>query len=455
MPRCCPRRLRAALADKVSVVATVSRDAAGAIRVDPLAAKSGGLDATGSVALAADTIGVELKGGLADISKLAPDTEGAIGFQISASGARSAPDISATISSDKFTAAGREITGLQFSAKGKADMANPAATVSITGNVAGEALAGAAVLKTADGQRRIDGLSLTLGANTITGDLVLDETFVPEGALAFTLPDIGPLAALAFDTAAGEVNGTISFSKIGTVPQLTVDARTASIARGDLSVKSAEVTASVQNYLVAPAISGKVRALSVISGTTSVSDVDVALTRDGDWTGFDGGATVNDIVARAAGRAKIAQGATTIELASGTATTRGVTAKLARATTIVINGGETTLDRLALDVGGGSVQVTGTAGQALNLDVQISALPASVVNTFAPGLDAVGAISGTAAFPGAAAKPDIGYTLDWENAQTAQTRSAGFGAMSVSSSGTSGGRRLTSTPMSATAPALA
>ena len=46
------------------------------------AAKSGGLDATGSVALAADTIGVELKGGLADISKLAPDTEGAIGFQI-------------------------------------------------------------------------------------------------------------------------------------------------------------------------------------------------------------------------------------------------------------------------------------------------------------------------------------------------------------------------------------
>ncbi len=411
-----PEAARAALADKVSVVATVSRDAAGAIRVDPLTAKSGGLDATGSVALAADTIGVELKGGLADISKLAPDTEGAIGFQISASGARSAPDISATISSDKFTAAGREITGLQFSAKGKADMANPAATVSITGNVAGEALAGAAVLKTADGQRRIDGLSLTLGANTITGDLALDQAFVPEGALAFTLPDIGPLAALAFDKAAGEVKGTISFSKIGTVPQLTLDARSASIARGDLSVKSAEVTASVQNYLVTPAISGKVRALSVVSGSTSVSDVDVALTRDGDWTGFSGGATVNDIVARAAGRAKIAQGATTIELASGTATTRGVTAKLARATTVVIKGGETTLDRLALGVGGGSVQVTGTAGQALNLDIQISALPATVVNAFAPGLGAVGAISGTARISGAAAKPDIGYTLQWENA---------------------------------------
>ena len=161
------------------------------------------------------------------------------------------------------------------------------------------------------------------------------------------------------------------------MPQLTLDARSASIARGDLSVKSAEATASVPDYLVTPAISGKVRALSVVSGSTSVSDVDVALTRDGDWTGFNGGATVNDIVARAAGRVKIAQGATTIELASGTATTRGVTAKLARATTVVIKGGETTLDRLALGVGGGSVQVTGTAGQALNLDIQISALPAT------------------------------------------------------------------------------
>ena len=71
-------------------------------------------------------------------------------------------------------------------------------------------LSGEAVLKTSDGKRRIDGLSLTLGANTITGDLGLDRAFVPEGALAFTLPDIAPLAALAFERAAGEVKGSRS-----------------------------------------------------------------------------------------------------------------------------------------------------------------------------------------------------------------------------------------------------
>ena len=163
--------------------------------------------------LAADTLGVELTGNFADVSKLAPEIAGAIGFQISAKGAPAAPDVSATVSSDKLTAAGREITGLELSANGKADMANPAAKVSIKGEVAGEALAGEAVLKTSDGKRRIDGLSLTLGANSISGDLVLDAAFVPEGALAFTLPDIAPLAALAFERAAGAVNGSVRFAR--------------------------------------------------------------------------------------------------------------------------------------------------------------------------------------------------------------------------------------------------
>ena len=102
-------------------------------------------------------------------------------------------------------------------------MANPAANVTIKGNVAGEALAGEAVLKTADGERRIDGLSLTLGDNSISGDLALDEAFVPEGALAFTLPDIGPLAALALDKATGAVNGTSASRRSTAVPQ--ADAR--------------------------------------------------------------------------------------------------------------------------------------------------------------------------------------------------------------------------------------
>ena len=73
----------------------------------------------------------------------------------------------------------------------------------------------------------------------------------------------------------------------------------------------------------------------------------------------------------------------------------------------------TTLDKLALDIGGGTAIVSGTAGSTLNLNATLSAVPASVANSFAPGLDAAGTISGTAKVSGAAANPTVGYSIDW------------------------------------------
>lgn len=431
-----PEAARSALDKTVVVTATVARDASGAVTLDPVNIASGAFDAAGNVAYAPDALTMHLKGGFADVSKLSPDTSGAIGFEIGATGSPQAPDITATISSDKFAAAGREVTGLSVSASGKFDPTNPAASLSIKGNVAGQALAGQADLKTTNGQRRIDGLTLTLGENRISGDLAFDAAFTPEGTLTLALPDIGPLAALALDKADGAVNGTIRFSKGDGVPQVAIDAKAASVVRGDLSVKDAEVTAAIANYLLAPAISGKVKALSVISGGTSIRDINISLTRDGSWTGFSGDATIDDIVAQAAGRVALAGDTTVVELASAAARMRGLSPVLARPATITVKDGTATLDRLALALSSGRIEITGTAGQQLNLNITLAALPASVVNAFAPGTGAAGTLSGSARIAGAAANPNVGYTLDWKGAQTVQTLDAGFGAMTIASSGT-------------------
>ncbi len=94
-----------------------------------------------------------------------------------------APDLSLTVNSDRLLVAEREITGLKLTATGKADAANPAANVQLTGNVAGQALQGSAVLATADGKSAINGLLLSLGKNKISGDLALDDAFVPVGTI--------------------------------------------------------------------------------------------------------------------------------------------------------------------------------------------------------------------------------------------------------------------------------
>ncbi|ODT05444.1 MAG: hypothetical protein ABS58_15645 [Mesorhizobium sp. SCN 65-20] len=438
-----PAGVRIALADRTQFAATASRDAEGSFAANAIELTSGALKAQGTARMKGSEIDADLKGSFADVSLLSKDAKGAIDFALAAKGARTAPDVSLTVTSDRIEAAAREITGLNLTATGKVDPANPAANVTLSGDVAGQKLAGNAVLATADGSSQIKGLSLSLGENRLAGDLVLDKGFVPIGTINIDMPDIGPLAALALETAEGDVRGRIDFTRSGDVPQVTVELNTAQLKRGDLAANSVAVSADVLNYLKAPAISGTVKAKSVTSGKTVISGIDVALKRDGEWTGFSGVATVADIPAKAAGRLKLAGGKTTIELASGEATVRGIRAAIARPTTVSIAGGTTTLDRLALNLGGGTATVSGTAGSALDLNVALADVPASLANTFSPGLGAAGSISGTVKVTGAAANPTVGYDLRVAGAATSQTQSAGFGVMNIGSTGTFAGGRLT------------
>ena len=438
-----PAAVRPALAERVELSARFLRDTEGHVSADPFSLSSGALEAKGTIRSADEKIDATINGTLSDIGLVAKQASGAVEIALKAEGALRKPDVSVTLTSDSIMAAGREIAGLRLEASGRADIDNPAAAVSLSGTVGGEKLTGKASLSTAGERREVKDLSLSLGDNRIAGDLVLDKNFMPLGTVDFQLPDIGSLAALAAQTAEGDLNGTLTFSEEGGTPQLAVEAQTQKLSRGDITASDVDISAVVADYIAQPAVTGTVRAGTVTSGTTVVKDVDVKLSQDGGWTGFDGGATVSDIPARAAGRVRLADGRTTIELDSGRATVRGVEAKLARPTTVEIADGTTTLDRLALDLGGGSATISGTAGSTLDLNATVSGVPASIANSFAPGLSAAGTVSGTAKVTGKPADPSVGFSIDWKGAQTAQTREAGFGAMSLTTSGDFAGGRVT------------
>ncbi|MGB3538246.1 MAG: translocation/assembly module TamB domain-containing protein [Mesorhizobium sp.] len=437
-----PAPARPVLGERATLSVALKRDANGNVTANSLKLLSGAVSANGNASFVDGKIAADLKGALADVSLLSKDAKGAIGFALAAKGEPVMPDVSLTVESDRLVVADREITGLKFSAGGKADMASPAAKVSLAGDVAGQTLAGSAELATADGRRSIKGLSLSLGPNKVSGDLALDDAFVPEGTIALDLPDIGPLAALALEKAEGDVKGTIRFSKENGTPQVAVDAATASITRGDISAKNVSINALIANYLKAPVISGKIRADGVNSGGTVVSGIDIDLKRDGEWTGFSGGATVKDIPAKAAGRVKVAGGTTTVELTSGQATMRGIKAAIAGPSSITIANGTTTIDRLALGLGGGSATVSGTVGQALDLNAVLAQVPLSLANAFSPGLQAGGTVSGTAKVTGAASDPKVAFDIKASGVGVAQTRGAGVGDLGIAATGSFAGKKL-------------
>ncbi|OQM77303.1 translocation/assembly module TamB domain-containing protein [Manganibacter manganicus] len=437
-----PAAARPVLGERTVLAAALARDTEGNVTARSLTLESGPVSAKGNASFIDGVIAADLTGSLADLSRLSKDAKGAVDLTVSAKGPLAAPDVSLTLDSDRLSMAGREITGLKLEASGKADMASPAATVSLTGNVAGEALQGDAVLKSANGRSTVDNLALSLGKNRISGSLALDDAFVPEGTITLDLPDIGPLAALAMQKVTGDVAGKIVFSKPDGTPQVAVNATTGSLTRDDLKANKVTVDALVADYLGTPAISGMIRADSVVSGGTAITGIAVDLKRDGEWTAFSGGATVKDIPAKAAGRVKLADGTTTIELQSGNAAFRGIKAAIARPSTITIADGVTTLKELALDLGGGTATVSGTAGEALALDARLAGVPVSLANAFSPGLGAAGSVSGTVKVTGKPADPSVAYDIKVSGLEVAQTRSAGLPALAIASTGTFAGKKL-------------
>ncbi|RWO57396.1 MAG: translocation/assembly module TamB [Mesorhizobium sp.] len=442
-----PPQIRPVLGERVTFSATATRDPQGLFAANALQLNSGSLSASGTASATGTDIQADIRGTLGDVSVLSPmvgvPVGGAVNFALTASGARSAPDFSVSADSDSLTASGRTVKTIKLTATGKADIVNPAADVALTGSVDDQPLDLRASLVTRDGTRSLNGLSLSLADNKVSGDLVLDDSLLPLGTLTLEAPDIGPLAALAGQTAAGDVQGSIRLSNDGGAPTVVIDMTSGSISRGDLAAKTIAVNALVANFLKAPAISGTIKADTVTSGATVISGIGVDLKRDGDWTGFSGGASVKDIPLKAAGRVRIANGTTTVELTSGEATMRGIKAAIAQASTITIAKGVTSLDRLVLNLGGGTATVTAKAGQALDLNATLARVPISIANSFSPGLDAADSISGTVKVTGAPANPAVAFKIDTQGVQTSQTRGAGFGGMGVSSSGTCAGNRLT------------
>lgn len=427
---------RAALGERVTLQASVDRSASGDFEVKSMKLASGGLSADGRVVLSSGNIDASIKGALADLAPLAEGADGALAFSATASGKMSAPDMALELSSDRIEAAGRTITGLDLKATGVADPARPSADVKLSGKVGNDPLAGSATLRTEGAKRLVRNLSLTLANDRISGDLDLDEHFIPVGELTLSLPDIGPLAALALQKAAGDVEGTVRFTVTNGVPALKLDAKAGKITRDTLEVRNAALALAVDNYVAAAAISGNVRAEAIDSGGTAVRGAELSFEPDSGWTRFALKATANDVPANANGKLEFAGSDITVALDAAEATLRGLKTTLAAPSTIEVKGGTARFDRLGIAIGTGKAEVTGTAGEALDLKVALAKVPASAADAFVKGLGAGGTISGTVAVTGKASEPKVTYDVNWSDAATSQTSSAGLPPLGITSNGT-------------------
>lgn len=383
-----------------------------AVSVSDLRIAADALTVTGSADLAADkTIVARLAADLENVAALNPLATGALAVNADISGTVFAPEFSVLVDGSEITVDGEPVDDLKITADGKLESSNPTADVRISGTYLDKPIVGTATLASQGGTSVIDPLRLQVEDNTITGSLTLDGQFRPSGSIDLDLADIGSLAALGGVEVAGRGEGRLVFSVEQDIPVLAANLDVPELSGPGYQVNDATLNATIDNYLAEPGVAGTARVDLVSAGKTAVRDITVAVSLADGWTNFTGDATADGSPVDLKGRIRQAEGATQVELETARITYSGLPVRLSEPAKIVVRDGAAQIEKLTISPGGGSVSVTGSAGQNLDLDVRLNSVPLTAIDAVAPGTGLRGSLSGTVRVEGTTAAPVARYDL--------------------------------------------
>ncbi|WP_162241347.1 translocation/assembly module TamB domain-containing protein [Rhizobium sp. Leaf341] len=434
-----PTALPAALASRfdtnLALSANVTRDPAGALNVANIAVESGTITANGSLSLVDGQLTAATAGTLPDLGKVLADAKGNARFTLDATGPLERPLIKAEIRSSGATLAGRTLSDLVAAATVTADPANPQATITATGALGGQAIDIRTQLATTNGRIRIPELAARIGENRLDGSIDLTEAYEPNGTITFNLPDVGLIAAMAGERASGDLAGSATIASGNGKTSLALKASGSGIKRGDLVITRPQADITVDD-LKALAIRGTAKVETIAQGANLVSNLDLAFDqKQAGLTDVRLDAVYDNAPLVFRGAIETGPTRTTVRLATLSAAPRQIALKLAAPSTIIIENGAVRVADLRIGASGGTLAVTGTAGNTLDLTVRLDRLPARLINAVSPTLGADGTIDGSIVAKGTASAPDVTYDLRWANATVAQAKSAGVGALTIGAKG--------------------
>ena len=249
--------------------------------------------------------------------------------------------------------------------------------------------------------------------------------------------DISALAALALADAEGAVDGTVTLTSSGTAQDASARLRVESLRYERNRVGSATVTGAVADLFGRPRIGADFDARDISIAGFVVRLVDGQIETRDERTAFDVTAELAQADARVRTAGSLVNGAGRTELSldrlEGTASGKAI--RLRSPARLELKGGTTEFEELALEVGGGSIVASGSAGETLEIDATVDALPLDIANAVRPDLGLTGTVSGTARVRGTGAAPDVTFDVRADDVSAAQLARAGIAPVDATAKG--------------------
>ncbi|MBB3542660.1 MULTISPECIES: translocation/assembly module TamB domain-containing protein [unclassified Rhizobium] len=434
-----PAVLPPAVATRFNAPIVIEGQVAGTIpskfNISNLSIKSNALEATGQVVLDEENLDANLSGRIPNVQALLETASGELNYQLSAKGNVSALAVAANIKGPSLVMAGRQVKQLELNLSGTADPNAPKAQITARGAIDNQPINVATAVQIVHGKVQLPSIAGDVGKNRLTGHLELSPAFEPTGQATFDFPDIGLLAALGGQKAEGDLKGSVDIANDSGKIALKVVASGSGLKRDTFAIVGPDINVAVTD-LKAFAATGTITAQELASGPNKAESLALNFTQQQNRTNFDLGATYDANPLVASGSVEVNAGTTLLRLDRFLAKPRNIQVELASPSEVSISGSTVTLSAVELKTGDGSVHVSGTVGETLDIKADIRNLPASLANSFVPKLDAAGTISGKVAVTGTPAAPIANFDLDWKDAATSQTKGAGLSPLAIDASGT-------------------
>jgi len=382
-----------------------------------------------------------LKASLADLSKADAQLAGRLDLEATTSGSLDALKIDAVASSRQILLAGTPLENLNFSADAIADPSAPSAKVQGSAALNGQPIAVDVELVSKDGGAEISPLSVKLAGNTVTGALSLADLDRPvetlKGDLKIDAPDLASLSPLLLTEVKGRLIGTVSADP--DAKRLAVDVTGSDIEVPALSVGKVALKANLAAPYAPETVSADIEVTDLLTDATPIHSVSVTARPDDGGTAIgariDLDSDAKDGLTLQARVSQPDQESYLLALSELAMRYQGLASRLTAPTSIAYAGGTATIQPLELQLGNGSLAVSGKAGDQLDLQAKLKAVPLNLANAFAPTLGLGGTLSGTVTATGSASSPQATWSITGTGLTASDLRKNGLAALSLSTSG--------------------
>ena len=361
---------------------------------------------------------LKLDGRVENVGLVEERAEGPVEFSATVMGEReentSQPfQVNARVAMPSGALSERKVEDLAVTFDGTTDGANVAGKVNASGFLGGETVSLDTRIDASAKRQSFQDLVARVGRTSIDGSVTRNEAGLFDGTVEVASEDVSALAALALQEASGALNGTVRLAAANGSQSVDADVTARDLAYAENRVGSADIDATVTNAFEQPKVDAEVNGRTIEIGGVKLRSVEGTIATQGNRTTFDVRTELEEQGARLAARGAVIQdeGRLRVELDELTGRAKGAEIRLQSPASVTIEDGVTSIEGATLAIGGGTITVSGTAGETLDIRAEVSEVPLDVVNAVAPQLGLGGRVSGTATVSGTAANPTVEFTL--------------------------------------------